>query len=90
MICSVSCTALPVRSNDRVTVYCKGTTMKTSTQIESISLLPAECLAITTCLGNLLTAIGSLLQEHPDLNTELSPDTGQFLIEIGQKLSKAR
>jgi hypothetical protein len=70
-------------------VLCMGTTMKTCLQIKSQSLLPVERTALTTCMGSLLSAIGNLLQEHPDLRAELSPETGQFLITIGKKLAKA-
>jgi len=66
-----------------------GTDMETTSQFETQSLLPAERLAVTAHMGALLTAIGSLLQEHPDLRAELAPETGQLLIEIGGKLNKA-
>jgi hypothetical protein len=87
MIHTVYSTTSPVQPKE--IFFCMGTDMKTFTQLESQSLLPAECLAITTYIGSLLTAIGSLLQEHPDLRAELSPDTGQTLITIGEKLTKA-
>ena len=66
-----------------------GTDMKTNPQHNSQSLLPAERLAVASCMGSLLTAIGNLLQEHPDLRAELSPNTGQILVMIGEKLNKA-
>jgi hypothetical protein len=63
--------------------------MKTNQSIENQSLLPAERLAITTCLGKLLHAIGNMLQEQPDLRAGLSPESGQILVTIGEKLAKA-
>jgi hypothetical protein len=63
--------------------------MKTNQTIEKQSLLPAERLAITTCLGKLLHAIGNMLQEQPDLRAGLSPESGQILVTIGKKLAKA-
>ena len=68
---------------------CMGTDMKTNPQLESQSLLPAECLAVAACMGSLLTAFGNLLQEHPDLHAELSPNASQILITIGEKLNRA-
>jgi hypothetical protein len=72
----------------RVIVQCMGTDMKTCTTIESQSLLPAESLAITASMGALLSIIGSLLMEHPELSAELSPETGLFLLTIGGKLNR--
>lgn len=86
MICT-TCSTSPVQPKEFV--LCMGTDMKTFSQLESQSLLPAERLAFTNYMGNLLAAIGSLLQEHPDLRAELSQDTGQLLISIGEKLNKA-
>lgn len=79
----------PSQSNVRVKVLCKGITMKTNLTNEKQSLLPAERLAVTTCLGKLLNALGNLLQEHPDLRAGLSAESGQILVTIGQKLTKA-
>ena len=86
MIHTFYSTTSPVQPKE--IVLCMGTDMKTFTQFESQSLLPAESLALTATMGNLLTAIGSLLQEHPDLRAGLSPETGQTLITIGEKLNK--
>jgi hypothetical protein len=85
MICYV-CSTSPVQPKEFV--LCMGTTMKTNTQLESQSLLPAECLVITASISSLLTAIGSLLLEHPDLQAGLTPKTGQTLIKLGEKLNK--
>lgn len=63
--------------------------MKTNLTNEKQSLQPAERLAVTTSLGRLLHALGSLLQEHPDLQAGLAPESGQILMTIGQKLTKA-
>jgi len=86
MICSV-CFTSSVQPKE--VVICMGTDMETCSQPNTQSLLPTERLAITAHMGVLLTAIGSLLQEHPDLRAELAPETGQLLINIGGKLSKA-
>jgi hypothetical protein len=69
-------------------VLCMGIKMEKQSQLTSLSLLPAEHLALTACISTLLTAIGSLLQEHPDLQAGLSKNSGQFLITIAQKLAK--
>jgi hypothetical protein len=82
-ICS-TCSVLP----KEIILY-MGTDMETCSQLDTQSLLPAERLAITAHMGALLTAIGSLLQEHPDLRAGLAPETGQLLIKIGGKISKA-
>ena len=81
-----TCSTRPVQPKEFI--FCMGTAMKTCSQIKSQSLLPAESLALTASMGNLLTALGSLLQEHPDLRAGLSPETGQTLITIGEKLNK--
>lgn len=67
----------------------KGMTMKFNLMNQNQSLLPVERLAVTTCLGRLLKALGNLLQEHPELRAGLSPDSGELLVTIGQKLTKA-
>lgn len=85
MTCCV-CSTRPVQPKE-IIIY-MGTDMETCSQFENQSLLPAECLAITAHMGALLTAIGSLLQEHPDLRAGLAPETGQLLIDIGGKLNK--
>jgi hypothetical protein len=81
------CSTCPVQPNEFV--ICMGTDMETCSQLDTQSLLPAERLAITAHMGALLIAIGSLLQEHPDLRAGLAPETGQLLTRIGGKLSKA-
>jgi hypothetical protein len=86
MFCSISITS---SVQPQEIVIRMGTDMKTNPQLNSQSLLPAERLAVAACMGSLLTAIGNLLQEHPDLRAELSPNTGQTLVTIGEKLSKA-
>lgn len=80
------CSTCSVKPKD-IIVY-MGTDMETCSQLDTQSLLPAERLAITAHMGALLTAIGSLLQNHPDLRAGLAPETGQLLINIGGKLSK--
>ncbi|GEM_PF-6736572 len=86
MICSV-CSTRSVHPKEFV-IY-MGTDMETCSQPDTQSLLPAERLAITAHMGALLNAIGSLLQEHPELRAGLAPETGQLLIKIGGKLNKA-
>lgn len=86
MTCTVSITS-PVQS--REIVICIGSEMEQTLQFNPKSLLPAQRAALTASMGALLAAVGSLLQAHPDLQAELSPDTGQFLVTIGEKLSKA-
>ena len=71
-----------------INFFCKGNAMNTISRIENQSLPPAERLALTACLGNLLTMLGTLLQEHPDLCTKLSTETGEMLIGIGEKLNR--
>ena len=85
MICSISITS-PVQPEE--IIICKGTNMKTYPQFKSQGLLPAECQAVAACMGSLLTALGNLLQDHPDLHAELSPNASQTLITIGEKLNK--
>lgn len=89
MSCCVYYSPQTVLSSGREKEICKGITMKTNQTIEKQSLLPAERLAITTCLGKLLHAIGNMLQEQPDLRAGLSPESGQILVTIGKKLAKA-
>jgi len=89
MTCCITYFTPPVVPNGRVKVFCKDSAMKTNQSIENQSLLPAERLAITTCLGKLLHAIGNMLQEQPDLRAGLSPESGQILVTIGEKLAKA-
>jgi len=85
MICSMSI-ASPVQPQE--ILFCKGTNMKTNLQFESQGLLPAECQALAASMGSLLTALGNLLQDHPDLHAELSPNASQILITIGDKLNR--
>jgi len=85
MICSMSVTS-PVQSEE--ILFCKGTYMKTNLQLKSQGLLPAECQALAASMGSLLTALGNLLQDHPDLHAELSPNASQILITIGDKLNR--
>jgi hypothetical protein len=86
MICYV-CSASPVQP--KKIIIRMGTNMNTCLP-QTQSLLPAERQAVLAHMGGLLTAIGSLLQQHPGLHAELSPETGRFLVTIGKKLSKAR
>jgi hypothetical protein len=85
MICSTSITS---SVQPQEILFCKGTNMKTNLQIESQGLLPAECQALAASMGSLLTALGNLLQDHPDLHAELSPNASQILITIGDKLNR--
>lgn len=70
-------------------IFCMGSDMETCTLKHTNSLPLTERLAITASLGWLLTAFGSLLQEHPELQAELSPETGEILVRVGEKLTRA-
>lgn len=85
MTCCV-CITSPVQP--RGIVISIGNDMEQISQFNPQSLLPAERSAFTARMGAMLAALGSLLQEHPALCSELSPETGEFLVTIGEKLVK--
>ena len=63
--------------------------MENNLNHKSIRLQAVGCRTLAQCAGNLLTAIGSLLQSHPDLHAEISPQSAQMLISLGKKIHKA-
>ncbi len=81
---------VPVQPSASVPFF-KGIAMNTNLNLtsETNRLLPAECQALTACMGKLLGVLGKLLQEQPEPGAGLSPETGRFLVKIGEKVVRA-
>lgn len=64
----------------------KDMEMKINNRINS--LLPAERMTFAAHTGLLLIGLGNMLKNHPELRTEVSPNSGTLLVNIGEKLMK--
>jgi len=61
---------------------------KMNTRHTTISLQSTERKAITKGMSLLLIEFGNLIKSHPDLRTGLTPNCGELLISLGEKLNK--